>query len=292
MNPLEAAIDTHIHSAPDTVPRAQDDIDLARTAAAAGMRAIVLKSHHFCTADRAILAEKSAGITVLGGLVLNATSCGGINPEAVRVTLQIGGRVVWLPTVSAVNHLDYVRRSGVSAHVRSLTQSEVSVDVLDRRGRVSSALESVLKLIAEYDAVLATGHISVQETRLVVTRALELGVKRILVTHPEAPLIAMPIELQRELAAEGILFERCYLSVMDGMSPADLLATIRAVGVKSTVLATDFGQAAMSLPTDAFRTYYDELGKVGMTDDEWQVMACENARGLLGISNQGDKLHD
>jgi hypothetical protein len=292
VNPLEGAIDTHIHSAPDTVPRAQDDIDLARTAAAAGMRAIVLKSHHFCTADRAILAGKSASITVFGGLVLNATSCGGINPEAVRVTLQIGGRFVWLPTVSAVNHLNYVRRNGVSAHVRSLTHSDVSVQVLDSRGRVGSPLESVLKLIAAHDAVLATGHISVEETRLVVRRALELGVKRIVVTHPEAPLVAMPVDLQRELAADGVLFERCYLSVVDGMSAADLLATIRAVGVKSTVLATDFGQAAMALPTDAFRAYYDELRKVGMTDDEWHVMACANARSLLGIGNQGDNVHD
>src|ERR1700682_4450570 len=98
-DPLVGAIDTHVHSAPDTIARKQDDIELARTAAAAGMRAIVLKSHHFPTADRAALAQRYVeGVIVLGGLVLNATAAGGLNPEAVRSAITVGGKVFWLPT--------------------------------------------------------------------------------------------------------------------------------------------------------------------------------------------------
>ena len=40
---LKGCIDTHIHGAPDVVPRKMDDLALARDAAKAGMRGLVLK---------------------------------------------------------------------------------------------------------------------------------------------------------------------------------------------------------------------------------------------------------
>ncbi len=62
----------HIHSAPDIQPRYGDDIEIARQAERAGMRAILLKSHVTLTADRAAIAAKVVGrLRVFGGLVLN-----------------------------------------------------------------------------------------------------------------------------------------------------------------------------------------------------------------------------
>jgi len=245
LNPLDGAIDTHVHSGPDVVRRAQDDCELARSAEAAGMRAIVLKSHHFATADRAILAARQVTrLTVLGGLALNAPSCGGLNAEAVRAVLGIGGRVVWLPTISAVNNLAHVRAGGASGHLGNLTGSGVPVPVVDSGGRPLPALDPILDLIARHDAVLATGHLAAAETLAVVARAKALGVRRIVVTHPELAVVAMPIEVQRELAGMGAFFERCYLNVLNGLPASELLATARAVGIDSTVIATDLGQAA------------------------------------------------
>ena len=69
---LNEVIDLHVHTAPDVRPRLLDDIELARVAAAAGMRALLLKSHHTITADRATIAEKQVnGIRIFGGIVLN-----------------------------------------------------------------------------------------------------------------------------------------------------------------------------------------------------------------------------
>lgn len=100
---LAGLIDLHIHSAPDVRARLLDDAAVARQAADAGMRAIVLKSHVTVTADRATLAERATGgaIRVFGGVALNRP-VGGLNPFAVRTALQLGGRIVWLPTASAV----------------------------------------------------------------------------------------------------------------------------------------------------------------------------------------------
>ncbi|MGZ4312514.1 MAG: DUF6282 family protein, partial [Solirubrobacteraceae bacterium] len=46
---LRGAYDTHIHVAPDVVPRIVDDVTLARRFAELGMDGFILKSHYTCT---------------------------------------------------------------------------------------------------------------------------------------------------------------------------------------------------------------------------------------------------
>jgi Family of unknown function (DUF6282) len=88
---LEGAVDTHVHSAPDLVPRKLDDLEVARQARGRGMAAVVLKNHFFTTALRAALVEAQVpGIRVIGSIVLNQ-AMGGINPQATsRRTRWIG----------------------------------------------------------------------------------------------------------------------------------------------------------------------------------------------------------
>src|SRR6266487_3983596 len=50
-SPVEGAIDFHVHSAPDVFGRVVSDIEVAQAAAAAKMRAIVLKNHVTMTSD-------------------------------------------------------------------------------------------------------------------------------------------------------------------------------------------------------------------------------------------------
>ena len=51
------AFDTHIHSAPDVLPRKFNDLELAQRFKARRMAGFVLKSHYICTADRATLVN-------------------------------------------------------------------------------------------------------------------------------------------------------------------------------------------------------------------------------------------
>jgi len=53
---LTGLIDIHIHTSPDIQARLLDDIEAARLAFDAGMKAILIKSHHTLTADRASIA--------------------------------------------------------------------------------------------------------------------------------------------------------------------------------------------------------------------------------------------
>ena len=63
MADLQGVIDLHVHAGPDVQPRKLDAVALARAARAAGMRALLLKSHHTITADVATITE-----VVVGGI--------------------------------------------------------------------------------------------------------------------------------------------------------------------------------------------------------------------------------
>ena len=67
-SPLSGAIEFHVHTAPDVVPRLWDDQQLVEAAEAAGLRAVVLKNHVLPTGDRALnwLKRGCSGFRYLG----------------------------------------------------------------------------------------------------------------------------------------------------------------------------------------------------------------------------------
>ncbi|HVZ61644.1 MAG TPA: DUF6282 family protein, partial [Terriglobales bacterium] len=89
---LSGAIDTRVHSGPDSVRRSIDADDLAQLAKKQGMRGLVLKNHWEPTAALAYMVSKQVpGVEVYGGIVLDQ-SVGGINLEAVkRMAMMKGG---------------------------------------------------------------------------------------------------------------------------------------------------------------------------------------------------------
>ena len=89
---LEGAFDTHIHSAPDVLPRKFNDIELAERFKARHMGGFVLKSHYICTADRATLINQLfPEIQAFGAIAMN-NSVGGLNPLALDIAGRLGSR--------------------------------------------------------------------------------------------------------------------------------------------------------------------------------------------------------
>jgi hypothetical protein len=286
---LRGAVDTHVHSSPDVVARKQDDFELARAAAELGLQAIVLKSHHTPTVARAAIATKyAASITVLGGIVLNTPSSGGFNIDAVRSALRMGGRVVWMPTLSAANHQAYVARAGHATHLARLGAGFAAggLTACDADGHLHADLYPILEELAAADAVLATGHLAPAETLRLVDEAQRVGVRRIVVTHPELPLVGMSIDDQQALAAKGVFMERCIRSVTatgDRSGVRAIADNIRRVGVATTIAATDYGQPESPAPPDGLRIYAEELLSNGFSEAELRTMLQDNPKRLLGL---------
>lgn len=270
---LNGIIDTHIHTNPDVRLRRLNDIELAREALRVGARAILIKSHVVPTMDRAAIAEYAVpGICVLGGITLNSY-VGGLNPAAVDIAIKMGAKIVWLPTAD-------------SSHEKKLQgKGGGIISVVDQK--VVPELISILKMIAENNVVLGTGHLSPEEILIVVDTAKKLGVTKIIVNHPEWWSIAMPIPQQKELAQYGVYFERCYATRPPGKDYqknfAINLEAISQVGYESTILATDGGQTENPMWSDALAENIEYLLNVGIPQDVLDKMTKEYPAKLLGL---------
>ena len=286
---LRGAVDLHIHAAPDIVPRLLDDLALARAARETGMAAMVLKSHHMLTADRAQIAQTMfPELRIFGGLALNLPACGGLNSEAVKVAIRMGAKIVWLPTLSAANHIEKTK-TRVTGNLGVMSQGFKAqpVDVVGDDGVVKPELVEILKLIADADIILATGHLSVPEINAVVDVAVATGVRKILVYHPELWLIGMSIEDQCALAAKGAVMEVCIRSVTapghGEASPKGLAERITAVGPARVVMATDFGQVDSPPAPEGMRRYIAWMLECGISAEDIELITKVNPSRLLSL---------
>jgi hypothetical protein len=271
---LHDIVDFHVHSEPDVRPRSCDDLALARAAKQVGARAVVIKSHHFFTADRATIAQAVvAGVQVFGGVTLNP-SVGGLNPAAVDAALKIGARIVWLPTLFATNHRRWEGRSG---------GVPVVVD-----GAVLPAAKEIFEQVATADVVLAMGHQSVREIWLLVAEAVRCGVRKIVINHPEHAVVAMSISEQRALRSEfPVWFERCYAQPIGGgaykTNFEENLRAIEEVGVESTLLATDAGQIENPPWAECWERMLEYYAGRGVGEEIWRRITAEHPAQLLGL---------
>ena len=268
---LTGLIDPHLHSSPDSVPRLLDDIELAAQAVAAGMRGILLKNHTSPTAARArIAARVVSGIQVWGGVVLNR-AVGGFNPAAVEAAAACGGREVWMPTIDAAHHRRAHGQDGQGM-------------ALDEPGS-GPAIREVLAVIAQHDLILGTGHLSVPEILALVGMARQAKVRKILVTHPEAPMTNMPLGMQRELASQGCRFERVWVFTTPALGriqrPEEVIAGIREIGIETTVLATDMGQVGNPPPVEGLRAFADACLAAGFSEAQVRRMGAANIADWL-----------
>lgn len=269
---LEGVVDLHFHTGPDSRPRSVDDVEAARRAAEAGMRAILLKNHFTMTADRAALAMRQVdGLEIFGGLVLNR-AVGGVNPEAVRQMAAFSGgrgKVVWLPTFDAEHAV--TSEGGGGPFVPILEDGEPLPAVLE-----------VFELLAEHDLTLAMGHSSPAEVLRLIPEAKRLGVPRILVTHVFSQ--GATREQMRRMAEEGALLEIDWLAVHSGgRAIDDYVSAIRDLGAEAFFLSSDLGQEGNPLHADGLRAYVRALREAGVSEEEIDVMARRNPARLLGL---------
>lgn len=279
---LKNVIDIHVHSAPDIRERAYTDIELMEAGIRVGARAIVIKSHHGITMNRAFLVNEFNSIlhhgdnhfTMFGSITLNK-AVGGLNRVAVETALKMGAKVVWLPTAHAVNQLTKDGKSGGIECVRD--------------GHVVPELIDILKLVKEYDVVLGTGHLAPHEIFIVTETARNIGVNKIVVTHPEFYIVGMTLEDQIKIVRDyGVYLERCYAQPLGGgrykSNLADNLLTIREVGYKNIVISTDGGQVENPHWEIALAEYLQYLSDNGISEEQIETMSRDIPAKLLNIS--------
>ena len=289
---LEGAVDMHCHSGPSPFPRRIDHVEAARMAEAAGMRAIVVKSHHHSTVmDVRAMAPHLAGIKtkVFGAIALNSM-VGGLNPSAVDLALKMGGKVVWFPTISSRRHIEHQQAHPDPKFPKATVplQKPEIVDIVTASGDLRPEVPVILGMIAEADAVLAAGHMAPDRIQMLLDAAKNAGVKRMIVNHPEY-VIAATQEQVVGFAESGAIIEHecCMYDEASGFYHWDIPALkgwIDLVGADRTSIGSDLGQTDNPLPTESFRKILSALHDCGVNERDLVKMVRDNPARLLGLN--------
>jgi len=270
-----------------------DDLEMAERIIAAGMGGYAIKSHYFCTAERAELVRSvHPGCDAVGTITLNR-AVGGINPSAVEMAGRADTKLVWLPTSDSAHERKHVFDGNPNKKLPYWAQILIDMEkegiaappisILDESGVLTDDTITVLEIIAKYDMILATSHISHEETFAVVKEAHKRGVKKIIITHADFPTTFYTVEEQKELAGYGAFMEHCYTTWATGKIDIETsIAQIKALGPERVIIATDLGQKTAIYPDEGMAVYAQKLLESGVSEDAVRQMFVHNQRMLLG----------
>lgn len=286
---LVGAIDLHCHSGPAAMPRILDHHEALLDAAEAGFRAVLYKDHFYLGVAHAVMLEKlvpNTGVRLFSGLALNNAS-GGINPHAVNHAANIGAKIIWLPTLSAANHI--AQTEGAAKNFPKTARrmlDPIPLTALDANGQVSDDTKLVLDLVAEADMILAGGHLPAPELIKVFEEAGRRGVKRMLVNHPTYVVNCTDDDM-RALVGLGAYLEHSICMFIEGkaleFTPQDLAHYIEIAGADRTVLSSDLGLQGSPRPIEGFRQIVRILLDLQVSKQDIRKMIGDNAAWLLNI---------
>jgi predicted metal-dependent phosphotriesterase family hydrolase len=289
---IKGAYDLHVHSAPDVLPRKMDDIEMAQRIIAAGMAGYAIKSHYFCTSERAQLVNKMfPECHTIGAITLNS-SVGGINPTAVEMAARSGAKIVWFPTCDSEHELSHVFNGDPNKKLPYWAQIIIqlkedgiktpTIKLLNDSGKLKDEVYDVIDVIAKNNIILATAHSSHEETFALVKAAYERKVEKIIITHVDFPTTFYTIDEQKELAKYGAYMEHCYTTYATGKIDFETtLDQIRAIGADRVILGTDLGQKTALYPDEGLLDFATKLYDNGFTENEIRKMTVDNNTKLI-----------
>lgn len=275
------AVDTHMHTGPGAFPRHDNDFSAARKAQQHDMRAIVTKNHHFETASRAKIVRDELGFDVLGGITLNEW-VGGINPYAIDGVANFDADVVWMPSITAANHLEHADVQ----MFESEEEEKSGLSVLDD-GELTEETLNVLDRIAEHGFVIGLSHLSPEEAIALVDEATDRGVEEFLVQHPHANFLDYSVDQMQTITDLGATLEFHYICTTEMMGNAatidDYVTAVDAVGPENAVMATDGGATANPPAMEQFKRFIRGMLDAGVSEDDVETMIQENPRRMFDL---------
>jgi hypothetical protein len=136
--------------------------------------------------------------------------------------------------------------------------------------------------------VLATRHISTQESMVLVAEARNMGINRVVVTHGTTMSFwtGMTVEDMKTLAGMGAYIEHCVHVMMPltyRLTPRELVDIIIAIGTEHCIVSTDFGQDYHPMPPEGMRMGIATLLRAGLEEVEVGMLVKDNHSRLLGL---------
>lgn len=285
---IKKSIDLHVHIGPDILPRKHNPITLFK-----GQRnkiqKICIKSHCYSTVSWAKIINETFDTDFFIGSVTLNNFVGGVNLDLLYADVNVSKIpfIVWLPTLHAENYLKKseweVKKEWVAdPSFRPRQSKDIRPVKIFENGKITKNMLGLLNFIKDFECILATGHVSWQESEIVAEKAFSTGVEKVIVTHPVYQLIRMPIDVQKKLAEMGAYIEHSYaMYSIDKIGLDDIVNQIKEVGPEYCILSSDVGQTFSPNPDRALYDFADFLIKRGLTHDEVYRMLVKNPEKLI-----------
>ncbi len=260
-----------------------------KEASEAGFSALLYKDHFYPGMAHAKLLETlypDIGVRLYSGVALNNAS-GGINPHAVDHAVKLGGKIVWMPTFAAANHIDKSAEE-TKNYPKSVNPMlpPVPLTVLDENGKLTKETNEVLDVIADGDIILSSGHLSVKELKVLYPEAKRRGVKKMMINHPTYVVGCSDDDI-RELSKLGVFMEHSIcMFIPNERGPArwdakEMRRLVDLAGVEMTIFGSDLGLIKMPRPVEGYRAIVNDLLDLNMPKADLRKLLGANAAGLL-----------
>lgn len=295
---LQGAFDMHAHGYPEFtlgMPARVDNTEWARLAGQAGMRGFIVKSHVFPTTTTALMMRtQQPTLDIFGGISLNPP-VGGLNPLAVELAAQTGGRIVWMPTWSARQDppKPSIFRERMKPYITTLESDPQWVPdlaILADDGSLLPEVQRIIDLCHHYGMVLATGHLPVSASLILAEETETRGV-RLLLTHPLSGSVGANLDEQRTIVRHGGVIEHVFIGAMpmhQRMDPRLIVEAVEAVGAEHCVMGSDAIEAWNPPAPEVMRMFIATMLALGVDEGAVRVMTHENPERLLGLQARTD----
>ena len=307
---LRGAIDMHAHQDPDSfgpsygqAARSIDALDLYTRAKASGMRGFIIKGHLDQTAGLAYYMRKlHPDMEIFGGMGSNLTTGTKVNPWAITHMAEMKGgwgRIVWMPSWDSENSIHKLARKPPAyvavAECKGLpfwiNYPKPCPDGGELLPEVKQAIEVIAKAKtrdSNGDLILATGHNSPPEVKLMVKEAVRVGVKHIIITHPLLDIVEMEPPEIKEVVEMGPEIYAEFTSQFGNPNARPevvkrYVEAIRLVGPEHSFVSSDTGQLNSNWQPDALANCAKVLRANGFTERELDLLLKINPAKILGI---------
>ena len=277
----------HVHIEPEPwMTRRYDTLETALHAREMGLAGFVAKNRAYCTEALALMVNRLVpDIRVYGSITLDG-EVGGLNHRAVLAAADMGTKVVWMPVFFSANSMRVVERNfGLDLGGRAIT-------IVDGSGQLLPEVVDILGVVKDYDMVLCTGHIAPREVKALANKCAQMGVNKLVITHPLSTIVfeeTLSSDETVALAKAGFIIEHCAQTISptgDRIDPAVVADEIRAVGPENCLLTTDFGGTPHPSIGEGMRMFIGALLKRGLTEQEIEGMVKTTPCRLLNVADE------
>jgi len=171
---------------------------------------------------------------------------------------------------------------------RTFKKNMQGIDICDASGRLLHEVDVILDIIKASGMILGTGHLSTEDILLLIARARERGVEKIVVNHPLTISFGptASIAKQKEMSDLGAFIEHTFVACMpahDRLDPGLIREAIQEVGADKTILSSDFGQHHNPFPVEGMRMAIQTLKGLGVSKKDMDLTTKTNPAKLLGL---------